>query len=110
MLQTSAQRLMSCSKATTLLHQHAAYLPALSILMPKWSPASATAQAAHLSSLATLTTQAQLSSCKSRPTSNTASLLWSQQRQSFAAQVRRGGVLQMAVAMDSAIRPVHSDA
>ena len=93
MLQTSAQRLMSCSKATALLHQHAAYLPALSILVPGWSSASATVQAAHVSSSAFISAEAQLNSRKSSPTSSLAPLLWSQQRQSFAAQVRQCSVL-----------------
>ena len=95
MLQTSAQRLMSCSKATALLHQHAAHLPALSVLVPGWSSATATTQAAHVSSLALISAQGQLNSYKSRLIPSSASLLWSQQRQSFAAQVRQGTMLPL---------------
>ena len=75
------------------MHQHAAHLPALSVLVPDWSSANATAQAAHVSSLAVIGAQAQLNSYKSSTTSTPASLLWSQQRQSFAAQVRQCSVL-----------------
>ena len=78
-----------------LLHQHAAHLPALSVLVPDWSSASATAQAAHVSSLAVIGAQAQLNSYKSSTASTPASLLWSQQRQSFAAQVRQWSVLPL---------------